>query len=69
MWIDSLAVKAYPVIGWLERAVTESSALTRLVTYLSFVEVWLAKVLQGTAIAVFTEPLLTLVSHISFITS
>lgn len=68
MVIFALLVKAYPIIGWLERAVTESSALTWLVTYLSFVEAWLAKVLQDTAIAVFTEPLLTLVSHISFIT-
>ncbi|MFC1907060.1 CvpA family protein [Chloroflexota bacterium] len=68
MVVFALVVRAYPIIDWLERAVTESSALTWLVNYLSFVEAWLAKMLQSTAITVFTGPILTLVSQISFLT-
>jgi len=68
MVVFALVVGAYPIIDWLERAVTASSALTWLVNYLSFVEAWLAKVLQGTAITVFTGPISTLVSQISFLT-
>jgi len=66
--VFALIVRAYPIIDWLERAVTNSSALTWLVTHLGFVETLLASVLRDKGIAVFAEPLLSLASKIFFLT-
>jgi len=44
-----LAVGAYPVFGWLERAVTNSSVLVWLVEHLSFVPAMLPEVFQDAA--------------------
>ena len=62
--VFALIVRAYPIIDWLERAVTDSSALTWLVTHLGFVETLLGNALRDRGIAVFAEPILSLMSQI-----
>ena len=62
--VFTLIVRAYPIIDWLERAVTDSSATTWLVTHLGFVETLLTNALRDRGIAVFAEPLLSLISQI-----
>jgi len=47
-----LVVRAYPVVEWLERAVTGSGVLMWLVESLSFVQVLLPEMFRGTAVAV-----------------
>ena len=42
----ALLVQAYPIIGWLERAVAGSSVLAWLVVQLSFVQAMLPEILQ-----------------------
>ncbi len=42
----TLLVRAYPIFGWLERVVTDSSVLTWLVVNLSFVQAMLPEVFQ-----------------------
>ena len=49
MVIFTLAVGAYPIFGWLERAVTSSSVLTWLVENLSFVQAMLPEAFQDAA--------------------
>ena len=62
--VFALIVRTYPIIDWLERAVTDSSALTWLVTHLGFVETLLGNALRDRGIAVFAEPILSLMSQI-----
>lgn len=49
MVVFALAVGAYPIFGWLERAVTNSSVLTWLVEHLSFVQSMLPEAFQNVA--------------------
>ncbi len=50
-----LLLGAYPIIGWLERAVTGSGVLTWLVARLSFVPAMLPGVFQDTATTVVAD--------------
>ena len=52
MVVFALLVLAYPIMGWLERAVTESSILTWLITHLSFVQAMLPDIFQDAATTV-----------------
>jgi len=45
----TLALEAYPIIAWLERAVTNASVLTWLTEHLSFVQAMLPEVFQDAA--------------------
>ena len=49
MAVFALAVRAYPIFGWLERAVANSSVLAWLVEHLSFVQAMLPEAFQGAA--------------------
>jgi len=49
MAVFALAVGAYPIFGWLERAVTNSSVLAWLVEHLSFVQSMLPEAFQNAA--------------------
>lgn len=49
MVVLTLAVGAYPVFGWLERVVGDSSVLTWLVEHLSFVQAMLPEVFHDAA--------------------
>jgi len=44
--VFTLLVRAYPIFGWLEQVVTDSSVLTWLVVNLSFVQAMLPEVFQ-----------------------
>ena len=46
--VFALIVQAYPVSVWLERAVTGSSILTRLVAYLNFIRLLLPQITPET---------------------
>ena len=48
--VFALLVRAYPIFGWLEQAVTDSSVLTWLVVNLSFVQAMLPEVFQDTVV-------------------
>ena len=52
MVVFTLALGAYPIIDWLERAVTNASVLMWLVKLLSFVEAMLPEAFQNAAISV-----------------
>ena len=49
MVVFALAVGAYPIFGWLERAVTGSGVLTWLVEHLGFVQAMLPEAFQNAA--------------------
>jgi len=48
--VFTLLVRAYPIFGWLERVVTDSSVLTWLVVNLSFVQAMLPEVFQAAVV-------------------
>lgn len=52
MVVFTLALGAYPIIDWLERAVTNASVLIWLVKLLSFVEAMLPEAFQNAATSV-----------------
>ena len=52
MVVFTLVLGAYPIIDWLERAVTNASVLMWLVKLLSFVEAMLPEAFQNAAISV-----------------
>jgi len=56
--VFALAVGAYPIFGWLERAVTNSSVLTWLVEHLSFVQAMLPEAFRNAATLVVTGSLM-----------
>jgi len=56
--VDILAVGAYPIFGWLEQAVTNSSVLTWLVEQLSFVQSMLPGAFQNAATLMVTGSLM-----------
>ncbi|MFC2002951.1 CvpA family protein [Chloroflexota bacterium] len=64
MVVFTLLIRAYPIFGWLEQAVTDSSVLTWLVTHLSFVQAMLPEVFQDAATSVATGPTLSLMNKI-----
>ncbi len=49
MVVFTLTVGAYPIFGWLERAVTGSGVLTWLMGHLSFVQAMLPEAFQSAA--------------------
>jgi len=49
MVVFTLVLRAYPIFGWLEQAVTGSGILTWLVVHLSFVQAMLPEVFRHTA--------------------
>ena len=49
MAVFALAVGAYPIFGWLERAVVGSGVLTWLVEHLNFVQAMLPEAFQSAA--------------------
>lgn len=53
-----LTVGAYPIFGWLEHAVTNSSVLTWLVEHLSFVQAMLPEAFRNAATLVVTGSLM-----------
>ena len=58
MAVFALAVGAYPIFGWLEGAVTNSSVLAWLVEHLSFVQSMLPEAFQNAANLVVTGSLM-----------
>ena len=48
-------VQAYPVIGWLERVITESSIITWLLTNFNFVKFLLPDLFQSPGMTVFAR--------------
>jgi len=64
MVVFTLLLQAYPIIGWLGQAVTDSSVLTWLVVHLSFVQAMLPEIFQDAAIMVIATPALSLVDKI-----
>jgi uncharacterized membrane protein required for colicin V production len=52
MVVFTLVLRAYPIFGWLEQAVTDSGILTWLVVHLSFVQAMLPEVFRHTDIMV-----------------
>ena len=54
MVVFTLALGAYPIIEWLEQAVTNSSVLVWLVERLSFVQAMLPEVFQNAATLIVT---------------
>ena len=58
MVVFTLAVGAYPIFGWLERVVGNSSVLTWLVERLSFVQAMLPEVFQDAATVVVAVPVM-----------
>ena len=64
MVVFTLLVQAYPIFGWLEQAVTDSSVLTWLVVHLSFVQAMLPEVFQGAATTVVAGSVLSLVNKV-----
>jgi len=56
--VFALAVGAYPIFGWLEQAVTNSSVLTWLVEQLSFVQAMLPEAFQNAATLMVTGSLM-----------
>lgn len=65
MAVFTLLLQVYPIIGWLERAVTDSSVLTWLVVHLNFVQAMLPEIFQDAAIMVVAAPVLSLVDKIT----
>ena len=63
--VFTLLLQAYPIIGWLERVVIDSSVLTWLVEHLSFVQTMLPEIFQDAAIMVVATPVLCLVDKIT----
>ncbi len=59
--VFTLLIRTYPIIGWLEQVVTDSSVLTWLVVQLSFVQAMLPEVFQDAATAVVAGSVLILV--------
>jgi len=59
MVVFTLVVRGYPIFGWLERAVTDSSVLTWLVVHLSFVQAMLPEVFQDVATTIVAVPVLS----------
>jgi len=57
--VFTLLLQAYPIIGWLERVVTDSSVLTWLVVHLSFIQAMLPEIFQDAAIMVIAVPVLS----------
>jgi len=55
MVVFTLAVGAFPVFGWLERALTNSSVLAWLVERLSFVQAMLPEAFQSAATLMVAE--------------
>ena len=53
MVVFALLIQAYPIIGWLERAVVNSSVLVWLVVHLGFVQSLLPDVFQGGEFTIF----------------
>ena len=49
MVVFTLVLRAYPIFGWLEQAVTDSGILTWLVVHLSFVQAMLPEVFRQAA--------------------
>ncbi len=64
MVVFTLLVRAYPIIGWLEQAVTGSGVLTWLVVHLSFVQAMLSEVFQDAAATLVAGPVLSLVNWV-----
>ena len=62
MVVFTLALVAYPIIGWLELAVVHSGVIIWLVTRLSFVQALLPDLFQDEAIAIIATPILSLAS-------
>ena len=62
--VFTLLIRAYPIIGWLEQAVTDSSVLNWLVVHLSFVQALLPEIFQNAAIMVVAETVLSVVDKI-----
>ncbi len=60
MVVFALLILAYPLIGWLERAVTDSSILAWLVVHLSFVQAMLPDIFRDAATTVIAGPVLGL---------
>jgi len=58
MVVFTLAVGAFPVFGWLERALTNSSVLAWLVEHLSFVQAMLPEAFRNAATLVVTGSLM-----------
>jgi len=48
--VFALLVRAYPIFGWLEQAVMDSSILSWLVVNLSFVQAMLPEIFQDTVV-------------------
>ena len=60
MVVFTLVIRAYPIIGWLERAVTGSGVLNWLVVHLSFIQAMLPDIFHDAATTVVTSLVLSL---------
>ncbi|MFC2066890.1 CvpA family protein [Chloroflexota bacterium] len=55
MVVFTLTLGVYPIIGWLEHAIANSSVLARLVEHLSFVQAMLPEIFQNAAVLAMTS--------------
>ncbi len=62
--VFTLIIRAYPIIDWLERAVSGSGVLSWLAAHLGFVEAMLSNALSGTGISAFAGLVLNLFGQI-----